>query len=198
MIIDINTLLAWGAVYKKVNAGDFIFHEGGSAVFYHQLVSGSVRWVNINEEGREFLQVMIEPGESFGELPLFDGQPYAASAIANEDSVVIRLQKEVFLSLLKENPEAHFTFTKLMIERVRFKFYVIKELAQHDPENCISKLFAYMKQRKKNICPDCNRIKLTRQQIADMTGMRVETVIRTIRSLHKKGQLMIDKGKVYC
>jgi CRP/FNR family transcriptional regulator, cyclic AMP receptor protein len=198
MIIDINTLLAWGAVYKKVNTGDFIFQEGGSASFYYQLVSGSVRWVNINDEGREFLQVMIEPGESFGELPLFDGQPYAASAIANESSVVIRLQKDVFLSMLKQHPDIHFEFTKLMIDRIRFKFYVIKELAQHDPENCISKLLAYLKQRKKNICPDCNRIKLTRQQIADMTGMRVETVIRSIRSLHRKGQLMIDKGKVYC
>lgn len=198
MIIDINTLLAWGGVYKKVNQGDFIFKEGGSAAFYHQLISGGVRWVNINEEGREFLQVMIEPGESFGELPLFDGQPYAASAIANEDSIIIRLQKDVFLSLLHENPTIHFDFTKLMIERIRFKFYVIKELAQHDPENCISKLFAYMKLRNKNICPDCHRIKLTRQQIADMTGMRVETVIRTIRSLHLKGLLLIDKGKVYC
>lgn len=198
MIIDINTLLAWGGVYKKVNQGDFIFKEGGSAIFYHQLISGGVRWVNINEEGREFLQVMIEPGESFGELPLFDGQPYAASAIANEDSIIIRLQKDVFLSLLHDNPTIHFDFTKLMIERIRFKFYVIKELAQHDPENCISKLFAYMKLRNKNICPDCHRVKLTRQQIADMTGMRVETVIRTIRSLHLKGQLLIDKGKVYC
>ncbi|NCT95532.1 MAG: Crp/Fnr family transcriptional regulator [Chitinophagaceae bacterium] len=197
-MVDINTLLAWGGVYKQVASGDFVFQEGGTAVFYYQLVSGSIRWANINEEGREFLQVMIEPGESFGELPLLDGQPYAASAIANEDSIVIRLQKDVFLNLLRDHPAIHLEFSKLMIERIRFKFYVIKELAQHDPEHCISRLFAYFKQRKKNICPECNRIKLTRQQIADMTGMRVETVIRTIRNLHKKGQLMIDKGKVYC
>jgi CRP-like cAMP-binding protein len=42
------------------------------------------------------------------------------------------------------------------------------------------------------------KIDLTRQQIADMTGLRVETVIRSMRELHDKGQLNIEKGKVYC
>jgi hypothetical protein len=37
--------------------------EGSQAHFYYQLVSGSVRWVNINDEGKEFLQVLIEPGK---------------------------------------------------------------------------------------------------------------------------------------
>ncbi len=45
---------------------------------------------------------------------------------------------------------------------------------------------------------NCNgkiKIDLTRQQIANMTGLRVETVIRTIRSLHDTGQLTIERGK---
>ena len=198
MIIDINTLLAWGATYKKVAAGDIIFNEGGICSFYHQLVSGSVRWANINDEGKEILQVMIEPGECFGEMPLFDDGIFAATTIANEDSVIIRLNKTTFLQLLRENPEIHFTFTKLMAERLRFKFMIVRELANHNPEHSISSLFSYFKEARKNICPKCNKVKLTRQQIADMTGLRVETVIRTIRNMHKKGELLVDKGKVYC
>lgn len=197
-MIDIDTLLAWGAAYKKISAGQIIFNEGTQLNFYYQLVSGSVRWVNINDEGREFLQIIIEPGECFGELPLFDGQPYAATAIADTDAVVIRLHQPAFQQLIKENPEIHFSFSKLLSERLRFKFLVLKEMANHDPEHSISSLLAYFKQTQKNICPKCNKIKLTRQQIADMTGLRVETVIRTIRQLHEKGQLLIEKGKVYC
>ena len=71
-------------------------------------------------------------------------------------------------------------------------------MANHNPEHSISTLLSYFKQTQKNICPKCNRINLTRQQIADMTGLRVETVIRTIKSLQTKGRLVIDKGKVYC
>lgn len=198
MIVDINTLLAWGGTYKKVAEGDIIFKEEGICSFYYQLVSGSVRWANINDEGKEILQVMIEPGECFGELPLFDGGVYAATTIANEDSVVIRLSKTTFHQMIQENPEIHFAFSKLLAQRLRFKFMIVKELANHNPEHSITTLFAYFKETNKNICTKCNRVKLTRQQIADMTGLRVETVIRAIRNMHKKGEVLVDKGKVYC
>ncbi len=198
MMIDIDTLIAWGGAFKKVSAGEIIFHEGATSQFYYQLVNGSVRWVNINEEGKEFLQVIIDPGESFGELPLFDEEPFAATSIANEDSVIIRLHRSTFKELLKENPEIHSAFSKLLAQRLRFKFLLLKVMANHNPEHSISSLLSYFKETQKNICPKCNKINLTRQQIADMTGLRVETVIRTIRTLHSKGQLRINKGKVYC
>ncbi len=197
MMIDIDTLLALGATYKKVAAGDVIFREGGVCCFYHQLVSGCVRWVNIDDEGNEFIQSMLEPGECFGEIPLFDEEPFAATAIADTDCVIIRLHRSLFHQLLLEKPEVHFAFTKLMGQRLRFKFLLLKELAHHDPEQSISSLLNYFKQNKKNICGKCNKVNLTRQQIANMTGLRVETVIRTIRHLHDKGALIIEKGKVY-
>lgn len=198
MKIDIDTLLAWGAAYKKVAAGEFIFHEGAECSFYYQLVSGKVRWMNINDDGKEFIQTIIEPDECFGELPLFDGEPFAANAVADEDSVIIRLHRSTFEQMLKENPELHFEFSSLLAQRLRFKFLILKELANHNPENSISTLLNYFKQTQKNICTKCNRIKLTRQQIADMTGLRVETVIRTMKSMQSRGTLQIIKGKVYC
>jgi len=198
MMIDIDTLLATGAAYKKVKAGEIIFQESAECYFYHQLVSGVVRWVNIDDEGNEFIQNMIDPGECFGELPLFDDAPYAASAIAETDAVILRLHKSSFIQLVIERPDIHFRFTKLMSERLRFKFLLLNELAHHDPEQSISTLLQYMKQNNKNVCSKCYKVNLTRQQIANMTGLRVETVIRTIRHLHEKGKLVIEKGKVYC
>jgi len=198
MMIDIDTLLAWGAAYKKAGPEQIIFNEGADGHFYHQLVSGSVRWVNINDDGREFIQNMVEPGESFGELPLFDEQPYAASAIANKESVIIRLHKNTFHQLLKEYPEIHFAFSKMMAHRMRFKFLLLKELACNNPEHRISTLLFYFKNTGKFICAHCSKVRLTRQQIADMTGLRVETVIRAIKNLEFKGSLTVNKGKVYC
>jgi CRP/FNR family transcriptional regulator, cyclic AMP receptor protein len=197
MMIDIDLLLTWGATYRKVQRDEIIFHEGANANFYYQVVSGAVRWVSINEEGREFIQLMVEKGESFGELPLFDDGQYAATAIAEDDTVIIRLHKSNFLQLLKDNPDIHFAFTRLLAERMRFKFLTIRELAYYNPEHRISTLLNYFKKNQKHTCPDCKQVKLTRQQIADMTGLRVETVIRAMRHLHDKGELVIDKGKVY-
>ena len=68
MMIDIDVLLAWGATFKKVVKGNTIFNEGTSCSFYYQLVSGRVDWLNINDEGKAFIQTIIEPGECFGEI----------------------------------------------------------------------------------------------------------------------------------
>lgn len=197
-MIDVDTLLAWGAAYKKVTAGEVIFMEGANCTFYHQLVEGKVRWVNINEEGKEFIQTFIEPGECFGEFPLFDDEPYAAGAIADTDAVIFRLHKFAFHEILKSDPALHFEFSKMLTQRLRFKFLILKELANHNPENSISTLLKYFKDHQKNICTKCNKLQLTRQQIADMTGLRVETVIRTMKNMQHKGELTITKGKVYC
>jgi CRP/FNR family transcriptional regulator, cyclic AMP receptor protein len=198
MQIDIDILLTWGATYKKVDAEETIFREGNECHFYYQLVSGSIRWTNIDEDGKEFIQNMIVPGECFGEMPLFDNLPYAASAIANKDSVILRLHKPTFLQLLKEEPLINFSFSKMLSQRLRFKFLLMNEMACHNPEHIICALLSHLKHNKKNVCPVCHKIHLTRQQIANMTGLRVETVIRAIRELETKGKVTIEKGKVYC
>ena len=36
----------------------------------------------------------------------------------------------------------------------------------------------------------------TRQQLADMTGLRVETVVRTVKTMEQQGALEIADGKI--
>jgi CRP/FNR family cyclic AMP-dependent transcriptional regulator len=197
-MIDIDTLLCWGATYKRVSAGDVIFLEGSQGRYYNQLVEGRVRWMNVDDSGREFIQKVMEDGESFGELPLLDDGPYVSTAVADKDSLLIRLPKEVFLQLLRENPQIHFAFTRLMTERLRCKFIMLKEISSKDPQRKVTSILdQYLREHKFNDCPDKIRVGLTRQEIADMTGLRVETVIRTIRQLQDKGRLIIQRGKVY-
>ena len=196
-MIDTDILLAWGATYKQLATGEHLFKEGQECNFYHQVESGQFRWVNIDEEGKEYLQRLVEPGESIGELPLFDGGKFAATAIANKESLVLRLHKPVFYQLLKSQPEIHFAFSKLLTERLRFKFFMLKEMGNHDPEKMIMSLLNYLQQTSDHICASCNKIKLTRKQISEMTSLRVETVIRVMRRLQDKEMLQIKKGKVY-
>jgi CRP/FNR family transcriptional regulator, cyclic AMP receptor protein len=197
-MVDIDLLLAWGATYKKLDPGEIIFKEGAGCQFYMQLITGTVKWYNIDEEGKEYIQTILEAGECFGEIPLFDGGTYAATAVAESPTMIIRLSKPSFLHLIKDNPDIHFEFSKLLAKRVRFKFLLLKSVALQAPEARITTLISYLKKENKNICPECNQLNLTRQQIADMTGLRVETVIRTMRQMHEKGALTIERGKVYC
>ncbi len=198
-MIDVDLLLTWGAGYRKYSKGDVIFREGEIGYHYMQLVSGKVRWVNVDDQGKEFIQSFIQEGESFGELPLLDDGPFVATAIAETDSTLLKLRKDVFLQLLRENPVIHFSFTRLMTMRLRNKFIVLKELACQEPERRIITILGQYKDAAVHAEDEgIVKIELTRQQIANMTGLRVETVIRTIRNLHEQGRLEIVRGKVYC
>lgn len=198
MMINTDLLVDYGASYKKVAKGEIIFWEGSVASFYLQLVEGRVKWFNIDDEGKEYIQHIIHPGECFGELPMFDDQPFAATAVAEEDSVILRLHRLHFQELLKDHSEIHFAFSRLLAERLRFKFMLVKELSCYSPGHRIITLINYLKKNCKNYCPKCNKLLLTRQQIANMTGLRVETVIRTMKDLEEQKLLSIQKGKVYC
>lgn len=194
-MINIEALLAHGATLKKYEAGETIFKQGNTCKYYQQLIEGCVIWENLNDEGKRFIQYIIEPGESFGELPLFDGEEYAANAIAEIDSLVVRLPKETFLQLLKEDSDLHFSFTRLLAQRTRQKFLNLKTFAFENPEARISNLLDVIKTKTHTDSPF--KVNLTRQQMANMTGLRVETVIRVIRSLSEKGELQIAHGKIF-
>lgn len=196
-MIAIKLLLERGATYINLVPQEILFREGSHCRYYYQVVSGQVRWINFNQAGNEYLQTLVDKDESVGELPLFDGQTYAATAIANKPTRIIRLLKEDFHQLLVDHPEIHFAFSSLLAQRLRFKFFMLKKMAEHNPESIVENLLEYLSGQKSHICSICNQVQLTRKQIAQMTGLRVETVIRVIRNLNAKGVLRIHKHKVY-
>ncbi|MES1249607.1 MAG: Crp/Fnr family transcriptional regulator, partial [Chitinophaga rupis] len=194
---DNDLLICWGAIHRNVEKGRTIFYEGDDAHFYYQIISGKIRMSNCKEDGREFVQGLYGAGESFGELPLFDEETYIATAIAVEESILLRLPKERFLQLLKDNVDIHFAFTRLLAQRVRFKSMFSKEIGCSAPEKVIGMLIRKFAADGKDSPNGVIKVELTRQQIADMTGLRVETVIRTIRDMYRKGEILLERGKVY-
>ncbi len=196
-MIPIDLLLARGASYRKVHPGEMIFTEGTPAIFYYQLVDGKVRWSNLLDDGREVLHKIVEPGELFGTLPLFDDGTYAASAVADIPCTLLRLCADSFQQLLLDYPDLHLTFTKSLVNDLRFKFMLTGLLSQHNPEAILTNLIQHLNQEGKLVCQECNRLMLTRQQLANMTGLRVETIIRTIKNMEKEDRISIVKGKVF-
>lgn len=198
VLLDTNMLIAWGGVYKQFQKGDIIFHEDSLAIFYHQVEEGTVKMTNCNEAGKEFIQGIFHPGDSFGEPPLFYNGTYPASAIAETNCVVLRLRKEQLLEILKEHPEIHLKLTACLAQRLQRKSIISRELACYDPQHRIVTLLKMViedNESKNN--HETNKIPYTRQQIADMCGLRVETVIRTIKQMEEKGIVEIQSGKVF-
>jgi CRP/FNR family transcriptional regulator, cyclic AMP receptor protein len=196
-MIDENILVQYGAVEIKLEKGAFLFHERQRAACYFQVKSGKMRMFNLNAEGKLFTQGMFEAGESFGEPPLFTDSNYPACTVADEETCLYKLSKQKFFKLLKENHEIHFGITRMLATRLLYKSMQLKEISSFKPEHRILSLIDYLKKEEGFPTDQKFEVSLTRQHIADLTGLRVETVIRSVKNLEKEGSLEIRGHKIY-
>lgn len=198
-MIDHKILLNSGAVLKKHKRSDVLFLEGSIARYYFQVHSGEIKMNNFNQEGKEYIQGIFTAEKSFGEPPLFADFKYPANAEAIVDSEVWQLPKEKFLKLLEENPKIHHKFTSTLASRLYYKAIMVSEISTQEPEHRILRILDYFKKNNSTKAEQTStyKVDLTRQQLADLTGLRVETVIRSIKKLEQKGELLIKDRKVY-
>jgi len=194
-MIPIEILEDYNADLKTYSKESTIFNENEEAKYYFQIKEGSVKMFNLSSEGKEFTQGFFSNNNSFGEPPLFGDFKYPASALSLEESEIFRLPKKNFFKLLLAHPELHLKFTKLICNRMLYKAKIMKEVSIYPPEHRILTLLNHLKGNadKDNLF----EVKLTRQQVSELTGLRVETVIRSIKKLEKENKLKIIERKVY-
>ncbi|MGI9526292.1 MAG: Crp/Fnr family transcriptional regulator, partial [Weeksellaceae bacterium] len=142
----------------------------------------------------EFTQGVFGKGDSFGEPPLLIDETYPSTAVATTSSIIYQLPKDRFLDLLKAYPEYSLALNTKLSKMLYFKATMATEISLYDPEHRILTLLNFLKTKD----PDTvQMVELTRQQIANLTALRVETVIRAIKSLEAKGELKIKNRKIY-
>ncbi len=196
-MISENILKKYRATIIHLNKGKMLFQEGEAAKFFYIVKSGRVKMSNYSEDGREFVQGYFTDGQSFGEPPFFSESPYPASATAVDESEVWKISHEQFLKLLKNNFEIHHDLTRVLCDRLIYKSTMLSELAIEEAEHRLTTLIQYLVTPIDQQAKTPKKLVFTRQQLADMTGLRVETVIRSVKSLEKKRFLEIDKsGKI--
>lgn len=194
-MISEDLLIQFGAEIRKVKKNELIFEIGYYARFYYQIVAGKVKMNNFTEDGKEFIQNIFVPGQSFGEPPLFIDELYPANAIAVTDGKILQIAKTAFYDLLEQHPAAALAVNRSLARRLYYKSFMAPELSSQSPERRLVKLLTYLQEHDK--LKDVEYVvDLSRQQLADLTGLRVETVIRAIKQLEKKDILIIREGKI--
>ncbi|MDX8554651.1 Crp/Fnr family transcriptional regulator [Tenacibaculum sp. 1B UA] len=191
-------LLKYTAEKKRFQKDEIIFSEKQTAHYYYQIVSGVVKMNNFNDDGKEFIQGVFYKNQSFGEPPLFIDVKYPANAVAISDSTILVLSKNNLFKLLQDNPEIHLKITQSLAKRLYYKAIIASEISSQEPAHRVLRFIDYLKDDVYKVEGKHSfKVAYTRQQIADILGLRVETVIRVIKSLEKKGDVKISKRKVY-
>jgi CRP-like cAMP-binding protein len=196
MQIDLDLLFSWGAVAKKYKKNEVVFSENELAYFYYQIIEGSIRMYNSNDEGKEFTQGLFGRGNSFGEPPLLIEESYPSTAVTIQDSTIIKLSKDKFLKILDEYPSIQKSFLGLLATRIHAKSNSTKEIINQKPE---FRIIAFLNTFKKNAENKNGKILIpyTRQEIANFTGLRVETVIRALGKMNTCNKVEIINHKIF-
>jgi CRP-like cAMP-binding protein len=186
----------YGGRIVSYGRDEVVFDQEAPATHFHAVQTGKVKMSAFNDQGRELLMGYFTDGQSFGEPPFFTHMPYPASAIAVVDSTVWKIPHEAFLTLLRENFDVHLELTQVLCGRLVYKSMMMTEIAVQEAEHRLSTLIEHFRRESGSGPGEVYRVPFTRQQLADMTGLRVETVIRTIKSMEAAGTLRIEEGKI--
>ncbi len=197
MIICEDLLFSRGALLEKYDAADSIFKEGTAAKYYFQIRYGTVKLNTFLEDGKEFVHGLPFDGHCIGESYLFTSHHYAINAIAVTQCEIIKISKTKFLQLLLEKPELMLEINKYTADRLHFRYMISSFLAISDPIVKLLKLFDHLKKYFGFEEAYSFLIPYTRQQIATLTGLRVETVIRYVKKMQEMKLVKIESTKIY-
>lgn len=194
--IPVDLLERYGARLVRFDRDAVVFDQGDPAGHFLQVATGRVQMVVTSERGRAFTQGYFDAGQSFGEPPLFSDTAYPASAIAVEESTVWKCPRAAFFRLLTGHADVHLAITTALARRLVYKSMMLAEVAVEEAQHRLVALIRYFRISSGAPADAAWRVPYTRQQLADMTGLRVETVIRTIRAMEEKGLLRIQAGRI--
>jgi CRP-like cAMP-binding protein len=103
----------------KIERNDSLFDEGDEANDLFVVITGRIAIAKRSPDGRESLVALMEPGDLFGEMPLFDEDPRSASARALERSEVAKVPYDVVRKELEGRPDLLWDVVAMLATRLR-------------------------------------------------------------------------------
>ncbi|WP_426473774.1 Crp/Fnr family transcriptional regulator [Chryseobacterium balustinum] len=197
MLVDTHLLKSYGGITETFSSSDIIFEEGETPKYYFQIISGSVKLNHLDEDAKELIQSILHKGQSVCELLLFIDESYPVNAVAISECTIIKIPKPKFLLLLDEHHQSATDVRKFISERLYHKFIMMQNNASKHSHVRIKGILIYFKSFSDDQTPYSYEVPLTRQQLASITGLRIETVIRAVKKMESEKFLKIENRKIY-
>lgn len=178
---------------RTMIAGEVLFLEKDPCLGLLVVLEGAVKVCRIDNRGREFILGIEHPGASIGDLALFDGGNYPASAFAaaNGTSLLI-VSPAAFASLTHKHPAiAAAAIRALAVEQRR----LIEMLKASALQSVRSRIAAYLLHRAQE--GGTFTLTETNATIGSHIGTVREVVSRTLHSLEDEGLVRLERRTVF-
>jgi CRP-like cAMP-binding protein len=176
--------VASGASSARLERNDTLFSEGDHAREMFVLASGRIAVAKRSSDGRESLVALMEAGDLFGEMSMFDGERRPTSARALERSEVVRVPFEAVRRELEACPELLWEVASLLADRLREVSAALADAMLLDVTGRTAK-------RLLEIAGDADEFALpiTQEELAGLVGASRERVNKAIAAFVRLGWL---------
>ncbi|MEN0052984.1 MAG: response regulator [Mucilaginibacter sp.] len=172
---------------RQVKKKQIIYYEGDQPMGIYLILEGTVKTVKFTDDGREFMTGLYKTDNYLGVNALLLNEAFKETAVAIEDATVCLLPRDIILSLLSRYPAISQQFLKMLSNNISEKEDQLLELAY----NSVRKRLAQVLLRLNKQSDDPMLLKVSREELAGMAGMAMETVSRTLTNFKEEG--LIDK-----
>lgn len=193
-------MIAKMVIEKTFHKSEIILREeddSGQSLFI--LAKGEVKVFLSTDKGREAILATLKEGDFFGEMSLLDGEPRSATVRAVEESRLLVIRREDFLSTIRKEPDLALSLLAEMSRRLRKSNRQISSLSLMKVYGRVAATILQLMEQQgiRTKTKDGKSITVvkdrpTQQSIAEMSGTTRETVSRVLNYFQKKGYIVQD------
>ncbi len=183
---------------KSAQRDDLILLEGQPAQALYFVVAGVVKMFKSSAQGKEQVVGLIRPGESFNDVPIFDGRPNPASAMALGPVDLYGISKDGIDSILRQHPKVAADVVAILAGKLRELMSLVEDLSfRHVTARLARLLLEYVEDRGKPGLGEAGiKQRLTQQEMAAMIGTAREVVGRSLKALEEEGAIRMERHRI--
>lgn len=176
---------------KSYERGEILLLEGETAEALYFVASGAVKVFKTSAEGKEQILTIIRPGETFNEVPIFNGDLNPASAQAMVPVLLYGIRKNDLEVILRKYPQVALNVIKVMANRLRHLVSLVEDLSFRRVIGRVARIL--LENAGDGAVP---RPRLTQRDMAAMAGTAREVVSRSLKTLEEDGVIRVDRRRI--
>jgi CRP/FNR family transcriptional regulator, cyclic AMP receptor protein len=179
--------------------GSYVFHEGDPGTTFYVINTGQVKIARLGRQGEEAVFAILLPGDTFGELALFDDSATrTADAQAMDLTECLTLERQAFITFIDNHPELTRHVIRLLGGYIRGMDESFSEAAFLDIPGRVAKKLLELAETHGELGGGGTRIslRLTQRNLAGMVAASRENVNRALSRLSARGDILLEAGYI--
>lgn len=191
-------MICENSTVRKFEEGEVIFFEADESKNLYLLVNGRVKLSMLSPEGKEKVMSILQEGDLFGEISLFDHSPHPVTAEVQKKARLLTLPYFRLEEMIIQKPRLALKIIENLSKKTRLLTSQVRDLVFHDAaERMASLLLRFGKDfgREEDGRTKIDLI-LTHQEIANLLGVSRVTVTKTINKLIDENLITIEDKNI--